>query len=147
MKGQNLNSQLTKTNSQNAKSNPQSYSRTFSDELKRKKVKEINSGLSTVLEVSRSLEVSTTAIYKWKKKYSVDYEKPIKLIVESKSESKKVLQLKEQIKELEQALGQKQLQLDFKDKMIEIASNELGIDIKKKFNTRRYYGTGKIVNR
>jgi transposase-like protein len=109
--------------------------RTFSIALKRKKVKEIEQRLVTVQEVSRALEVSRSAVYKWLRKYSVIYEKQIHVIVESKSESKQVLLLKAQVAELERMLGQKQIQLDHQDIMFEQASKALGVDIKKTFGT------------
>jgi hypothetical protein len=58
------------------------------------------------------------------------------LIVESKSDTQKILDLKKQIAELERLLGQKQIQLEFKDTMIEIAEEMYKIDIKKKLGTK-----------
>lgn len=122
---------------------PQKRLRTFSEELKRKKVSEIEQKLSTVIEVSRSLEVSTTSVYRWLKKYSLTYDQPTRVIVESKSESKRILKLKEKIAELERLVGKKQIQLEVTEKMLDIASEDLGIDLKKKYATGRSYGTGK----
>jgi hypothetical protein len=59
-----------------------------------------------------------------------------RLIVESKSDTQKILDLKKQIAELERLLGQKQIQLEFKDTMIEIAEEMYKIDIKKKLGTK-----------
>ena len=52
------------------------------------------------------------------------------------------LQLQEQIKELERALGQKQIKIDFLEKQIEIAEETYQVDIKKKLNSKRSTGTG-----
>jgi transposase-like protein len=128
---------------QRTKGSPQRVVRTFSEELKRKKVAEIEQGLSTVAEVSRSLEVSQTSVYVWIRKYSLTYERPIKMIVESKSESKRIIQLKEKIAELERLVGQKQIQLEVTEKMLDLASEELGVDLKKKFATGPSTGIGK----
>lgn len=52
-------------------------------------------------------------------------------MLESLSDTRKIKALKEKVKELEQAVGQKQIQIDFFDKMIDLAEEEYGIDIKK----------------
>jgi len=53
------------------------------------------------------------------------------------------LTLQKQVADLERALGQKQLQLDFKDKMIDLAEEYYRIDIKKNFSTQQSSGIGK----
>jgi hypothetical protein len=68
--------------------------------------------------------------------------KGVKQVVEAKSDSRKIIALKEQIKELERIIGEKQIKLDFQEKMIGIAEKEYGVDIKKKFSGKRSYGTG-----
>jgi transposase len=107
--------------------------RVFSEEFKCRKVQEIESGLSKVSEISKAYNVTRQAVYKWIYKYSNSMKKQERLIIESKSDTQKINQLKKQIAELERALGQKQIQLDFKDKMIELAEEVYQVDIKKKF--------------
>lgn len=135
--------QEVKSFSQAGKGKSRRVLRTFSDELKRKKVAEIEQGLSTVAEVSRSLEVSQNSVYVWIRKYSLTYQRPIKMIVESKSESKRILQLKAKIAELERLVGQKQIQLEVTEKMLDLASEDLGVDLKKKYATGQSSGFGK----
>jgi hypothetical protein len=67
--------------------------------------------------------------------------KQVKVVVEAKSDTQKIMALEERIKELERIVGQKQLLLDFKDKMIEIAEADYGIDIKKKVGSKLSSGT------
>jgi hypothetical protein len=55
-----------------------------------------------------------------------------RLIVENQSDTVELLALKKRIAELERIVGQKQIMIDYKDKMIELAEEEYGIDIKKK---------------
>jgi hypothetical protein len=55
-----------------------------------------------------------------------------KLIVELKSESYKSKELEKKVKELEAALGRKQLEVEFLNKLIEVVGKDMGIDIKKK---------------
>jgi hypothetical protein len=47
------------------------------------------------------------------------------------SDTKKIIELQNKIKELEQLVGQQQMKLQVNDKMIEIAEDHYGIDIKK----------------
>ena len=51
------------------------------------------------------------------------------------SSTKKVKDLESKIKELERAVGQKQLYIDYLEKMMEIAKEDMGVDIKKNFGT------------
>jgi hypothetical protein len=79
--------------------------------------------------------VSDTAIYKWTEKYS-SQSKPERTIVESKSDTSKIIALEKRIAELERMLGQKQVELEFKEKMIELADKIYGIDLKKNLPTK-----------
>lgn len=110
--------------------------RRFSTEFKRRKVKEIEQGKTTISQLSQAYEVTDTAIYQWMKKYA-NKEKPERTIVESKSDTTKILALEKKVAELERLLGQKQIHLEFQEKMIEIAEKEYGVDIKKKYGTKR----------
>jgi transposase-like protein len=110
--------------------------RRFSEEFKLKKVKELESGKTTVRDICRSYEVTDSAVYHWLTKYSKK-DKPERTIVESKSDTKKIVALQKRIAELERLLGQKQIEIEFKDKMIEIAEQAYGVDIKKKFDTKQ----------
>lgn len=110
--------------------------RRFSEEFKLKKVKELESGKTTVRDICRSYEVTDSAVYHWLAKYSKK-DKPERTIVESKSDTKKIVALQKRIAELERLLGQKQIEIEFKDKMIEIAEQAYGVDIKKKFDSKQ----------
>lgn len=116
--------------------------RYFSEEFKRKKVREIEQNLTTVTQVGKEYEVSNTAVYKWIHKYSINMKKGVVQIIEAKSDTVKIQKLKDQIKELERIVGQKQIIIDFQQKMIEIAESELGIEIKKKYGSKPSPGSG-----
>lgn len=120
--------------------------RYFSESFRKKKVREIERNITTVAEVSKEYEVSSTAVYKWLHKYSVLYQKQLRQIVEPMSDTRKIKALKEKIKELERLVGQKQIQLEFKDKMIQLAEEEYGVEIKKKFGSQPFDGFGSIEN-
>lgn len=120
--------------------------RIFSEEFKRKKVKEIEEKLTTVLEISREYKVSCTSVYKWLYKYSLNFKKELTQVVQMESEQEKTRKLKAQIAELERALGRKQMELDFANKMLEIASEEVGEDLKKKYGTPPLNGSESTGN-
>jgi transposase len=117
--------------------------RVFSEEFKVKKVKEIERGISTVSEICKAHQVSDAGVRKWLNKYSTMKKSKERLIVESKSETQKIIELKTQIAELERLLGQKQIQIEFKDKMIDLAEEVYKIDIKKNFGTQASSESGK----
>ena len=93
-------------------------------------------GKVKVSQISKVYQVTPTAIYKWINKFG-SINKPERIIVESKSDTQKILALKKRIAELERLLGQKEIELVFKDKMIDIAEDKFGIDIKKKPSSKR----------
>jgi len=110
--------------------------RRFSETFKKKKVKDIELGKVKVSEICKAYEVSDVAVYKWIDKFG-SINKPERIIVESKSDTQKILALKKRIAELERLVGQKEIELTFKEKMIEIAEDKFGIEIKKKPSTKR----------
>lgn len=110
--------------------------RVFDLELKLELVKGIEKGKLSVREVSTSYGVSTSAVYKWLRKYSRMYQQSTRVIVEKKSLSKKNSDLRAKVAELERALGQKQMRIDYLEKVVEVASEELGVEIEKKSKRR-----------
>lgn len=116
--------------------------RKFSEDFKRKKVSELDRNLITVSELCREYQISVTSVYRWVYKYSMMKKKGLKQVVDAKSDSRKLLQMREEIKELQRIIGEKQILIDFKDKMIELAEGEYGLDIKKKFSGAPSSGTG-----
>ena len=116
--------------------------RYFSESFKQGKVREIERNLITVLQISKEYEVTTAAVYKWLYKYSFFRKRQIRQIIEPMSDSRKIEELRAKIKELEQLIGQKQIQLEFKDKMIEIAEEMYKVDIKKKLGSKLSSGSG-----
>lgn len=119
------------------------YNRKFSDSFKRKKVREIERGHSTVSQIAKAYEVSSTAVYKWVEKFSTNLVRENKVVVEAKSDTQKIQKLEQRIKELEQTVGKKQMSIDFLEKLIELASDEMNTDIKKKYGSEQSSGSGK----
>lgn len=108
--------------------------RIFSEAFKREKVAEITDGSTTVLKLSKLWGVAASAIYLWIHKYSPEHQRGTTMVIQKDSEAIKVLELQTKIAELERIIGQKQLAIDFNEKLIEIASQELEIDLKKNFS-------------
>jgi len=112
------------------------HRRTFSTTFKKKKVKDIELGKVKISEICKVYQVSSVSVYRWINKFG-SISKPERIIVESKSDTQKILALKKRIAELERLVGQKEIQLTFKDKMIDIAEEKFGIEIKKKPSTKQ----------
>jgi transposase len=116
--------------------------RIFSEDFKRQKVREIELKQTSVSEVSKVYQVRPNNVYKWIDKYSNKQKKGLRLIVEMESDTKKLIALQAKIAELERLVGQKQVIIEFQNKMIEIAEQEYQIDIKKKFDTKPSSSSG-----
>jgi putative transposase len=109
----------------------QKYNRSFSESFKRKKVKEILEKRLSIKQVSELYGVSRTSVYKWIYKYSA-LERGTKQVIQMESEALKTKLLLQQVAELERVVGQKQLEIDYLSKTLELASKEVGYDLKKK---------------
>lgn len=108
--------------------------RVFSDAFKREKVNDLLNKRISIAELSKLWEVSDTAIRYWIRQYSPSHKKGITMVVQQDSESGKTQELLKRVAELERTLGQKQMVIDYQDKLLEVASKELEIDIKKNFS-------------
>jgi transposase-like protein len=121
--------------------------RYFSEDFKRKRVQEFEKNLVSVCDICKTYKVTRTSVYKWVYKYSTMAKKQVRQVVEAKSDTKKIQLLEERIKELERVVGQKQLLIEFQDKMIEIAEETYKVDIKKKLSSKPFSGTGTTEKR
>jgi transposase-like protein len=116
--------------------------RIFSEDLKRKAVKELVCKRSTVKQLMAEYQVSAQTVYRWLYKYSPYHDGKCTLVVQMKSEETKNNELRQRLAELERIVGQKQLEIDFLNKLLEIGSSELGFDLKKNFSVPRSNGSG-----
>ena len=110
--------------------------RQFSTEFKKEKVKQIDDGKVTVLQLSRIYEVSPTAIYKWIRKYSRYAGQNERVVVQKESEQARTEMLLKKVSELERLVGQKQVEVEYLKKVIEFGSGLTETDIKKKYESR-----------
>jgi transposase-like protein len=110
--------------------------RIFSVALKKEKVKLIYEGKITVKQVSELYDVSKSAVYIWIKKYST-IPRDERVVVEKKSEAQKTQELYTQVRELEQALGRKQMELDYYKEIVKLVSESEGVDVEKKLKPKQ----------
>lgn len=120
------------------------YNRRFSSDIKKKIVRDLERNFNSISDVCKTYQVSRTSVYRWIFKYSSMAKKQHKQVIEPKSDTQRIRVLEERIKELERIVGQKQLLLEFKDKMIEIAEATYGVDIKKKVGSKLSSGSTSI---
>lgn len=115
--------------------------RIFSEEIKKKAVKDLVGKRTTIKALANEHQISYQSVYTWLYKYSPYHEQKCTLVVQMKSEETKNSELQKRIAELERVVGQKQLEIDFLNKLFEIGSSELGFDLKKNFSTPPLNGT------
>ena len=113
----------------------------YSESFKRKVVNEVLLGKFTKEEARRIYGIaSNCAILYWMRKYSGDtnYRQPSKKNEDTPLMRKKLPGhlLQDRIKELEDALERERVRADLWQTMVEIAEEELGIDIKKKYGAK-----------
>lgn len=117
--------------------------RRFSETFKTEKVREVEVGLVRVSDLCKTYEISAMTVYRWLDKYGSKREKKQeRMIVETLSDTKQLMDLKKRVAELERLVGQKQIQIEFQEKMIDLAEDFYQVDIKKKFSGGPLSGTG-----
>jgi transposase-like protein len=121
--------------------------RHFSPTLRKQIVGLIESGKLSASAASREYMVSLTSIYRWIHRYSTYNKKGVLLVVEKDSQSEKIKRMQQKIAELEQAVGHKQMQIDYYEKFIDLASEEVGQDLKKKYDSAASSGSSKTKKR
>ena len=116
----------------------------YSDEFKKEMVVLFESGIYSVIQISKLYGVSKDTIYRWVYKFSTFNEKGIRVVEMKQSSSLKLKELAQKVKDLERMVGQKQIKIDYLEKMIDIAKDEFDIDLKKKQDTPQSIGSEKI---
>ena len=111
------------------------HNRIFSEDFKKQKVKEFDDKTISICQLVTLYSISRTTVYKWLAKYSVHYHKETKMVVQMESETHKLQAVLQRQAELERIIGQKQMEIDYLNKLLEIGSHELKIDLKKSFTT------------
>jgi transposase-like protein len=115
--------------------------RHYSEDFKREIVSVFESGKFSVPQLEKLYGISNPTIYRWIYNFSTFNEKGFRVIEMKESSIDKLKQLEQKVKELEQIVGQKQIKIDYLEKMIDIAKEDLNIDIKKNYNTPQSTGS------
>lgn len=116
--------------------------RYFSEDFKKRKVEELEKKLTSVAELCRTYQVSRSAVYKWIFKYSLMKKKGVRMVVETDSDTARIKALQDYVAKLEQLVGQKQFEIDFLKKQMELSSAQYGVDFKKKHSGKPSSGSG-----
>ena len=108
--------------------------RIFSEELRKQIVGQIERGELTVAQAKREYSIGgIQTIYNWLYRYSRTLKKGTRMVMEKDSQEKTSQELRKRIKELEAALGRKSLEADLFRVIVDLASDEYKIDLKKTF--------------
>ncbi len=99
------------------------------------------------LQLSRLHRIPNQTIYNWIQKFSTFNDRTYQVVEMKDSTSERLKRQEQRIKELERIIGQKQINIDFLEKMIELAKEDLDIDIKKNYSTPQSTGSGSIKTR
>lgn len=108
--------------------------RSYSEDFKKRIVDSFEKGEFSVPQLEKLFGVRNTNIYRWVYKYSNFNEKGCRIVEMEDSNQNKLKELAKKVKELEQMVGQKQIAIEYLEKMIELAKTDLNIDIKKNYS-------------
>jgi transposase len=115
--------------------------RIFSEEFKKQKVEMLIQKKISIHDLCELYKVSKVNIYRWLYRYSPHHNKGTTQVIQMESEVEKTKYLQQRLAELERLVGQKQIKIDYLEKMIELASEELKTDIKKNYVTQQQNGS------
>ena len=87
--------------------------RKYSEEFKKQLVSDFESGQYSVPQLERLHGINNGSIYNWIYKYSTFNNKGYRIVEHKSSSNKKVKDLENKVKELEAALGRKQIMIDY----------------------------------
>lgn len=118
------------------------FNRNFSEQFKKDKVKDLVEKRVSIKQMCDLWHISRSTVYNWLYKYSPQHSSGTKMVVQMESEAHKTQQLLQRVAELERIVGQKQLEIDFLNKLMEVATEELGYDVKK--NTAAKLSSGSV---
>lgn len=115
--------------------------RRYSEEFKKSVVASFEKGEFSVPQLEKLYGISNASIYNWVYKYSKFNEKGCRIVEMENSNQNKLKELSQKVKLLEQMVGQKQVAIEYLEKMIELAKSDLNIDIKKNYSSSPSVGS------
>jgi transposase-like protein len=121
--------------------------RIYTEEFKREIVSDFESGKFSVPQLEKLHGINCTSIYRWVYKFSTFNEKGTRVVEMTQSSDLKLKQLLAKVKELEAVVGRKQMEIDYLDKMIDLAKSDLKIDIKKNYSTQHSSFSNSTTNK
>ena len=99
--------------------------RAFSKEFKKELVSLFEQGKLSVNQLLQLYLIAPQVIYRWIYKFSKFNKQGVRVVEMKESISHKLKELAKKVKELEQIVGQKQIKIDYLEKMIDIAKEEV----------------------
>lgn len=111
--------------------------RKFTVDFKRSIVHEYEKGGLSVTQLGKLYNLAPQSIYNWIYKFSKFNEKGYRIVENKESVSSKLKQLEEKCTNYEALLGRKQIEIDFLEKIVELANREYGTDLKKTLSTQQ----------
>ena len=109
--------------------------RRYTEEFKKSIVCKFEKGEFSVPQLEKLFGIRNATIYAWVYKYSDFNEKGCRIVEMEDSTQHKLKELTKKVKDLEQMVGQKQIAIEYLEKMIELAKTDLNIDIKKNYSS------------
>lgn len=118
--------------------------RSYSLEFKKSIVSSFEKGEFSVLQLEKLYGIGNSTIYNWVYKYSTFNEKGCRIVEMKNSNQQKLKDLSVKVRELEQIIGQKQIAIEYLEKIIDLAKTDLNIDIKKNYSFQPSAGSKQI---
>ncbi|MEO5890184.1 MAG: hypothetical protein ABIQ31_08025 [Ferruginibacter sp.] len=118
--------------------------RKYCEDFKKCIVSSFDSGEFSVLQLEKLYGINNHTIYCWIYKFSAFNEKGCRIVEMKDSNQVKLKELAAKVKELEQIVGQKQIAIDYLEKMIELANTDLNINLKKNYSSQPSAGSKAI---
>jgi transposase len=118
--------------------------RKFSEDFKKGLVATFEKGEFSIVQLEKLYGIANATIYSWVYKYSNFNEKGCRIVEMKDSNQTKLKELTNKVKQLEQMVGQKQMAIEYLEKMIELAKTELNIDLKKNYSLPQSNGSNPI---
>ncbi len=113
----------------------------YTEEFKKNLVASFEKGEFSVPQLEKLYGIRNATIYSWVYKYSNFNEKGCRIVEMESSDQNKLKELTKKVKDLEQMVGQKQIAIEYLEKMIELAKTDLNIDIKKNYSLPQSVGS------
>ena len=92
--------------------------RVYSEDFKRSLVDSFERGEFSILQLEKLYSVKNSTIYAWVYKFSRFNEKGVRIVEMKSSNQTKLAELIQKVEQLEQIVGQKQIAIEYLEKMI-----------------------------